>query len=292
MKIFKRVILAVVVLVVLAAAVVYFKLNTIVRSVVETQATNSLNVPTTLGSANLNLFGGNVSLKNLDIGSPVGFSAPKMFSLGGVAVDTSLSELRQTPLKVSQIVIDNPRLVLEQKGMKTNVQALMDQLPKSQPQPDASGKPSEPMKLIIGLLQMNNAELAIKSDTFDKEFTLKLPSVTVKDIGSGEGNKNGAAVKEVIAKAMQGIIAAASESDQLPAPVKLMLKGNLNELASKLGGEVKAQAEKIQQDLTNKATGEMNKLLGKNDGKTPSTQDVKGNAVEGLKDLLGGDKKK
>ena len=50
MKIVKWVLLVVVAVVVIGALVVYFKLNSIVKSQVETQASHQLNVPTSLGS--------------------------------------------------------------------------------------------------------------------------------------------------------------------------------------------------------------------------------------------------
>jgi uncharacterized protein involved in outer membrane biogenesis len=293
MKMIKRILLVVVLLIVVGLVVLYFSLNGIVKRTIETQATSSLNVGTTLGAANLNLLGGDVSLKNLEISSPEGFSSPKIFTLGGVDVNTSISELRQTPLRVAEILIDQPKLVIEQKGMKTNVQALLDKMPKGDPAPtDTSGKQSEPLKLIIGTLQLKDTQLVIKSDALDKEYSLNIPTVTVKDIGTAEGNKNGVAVKEVVTLAMQGIMKEAANSDKLPEPVKVILSGNLNDLAARAGDELKKRGEALKTDLTNKATGELNKVLGKNDGKTPTTQDVKDKAAEGLKDLLGGSKKK
>src|ERR1700676_2686289 len=65
MKWAKRIVLVVVALIVVGLLIVYFSLNAIVRSEVQTQSTASLNVPTTLGSAHLALFGGSVGLNEL-----------------------------------------------------------------------------------------------------------------------------------------------------------------------------------------------------------------------------------
>jgi len=61
MKWIKRIVIAVIALVIVALGIVYFSINAIIRSAVQTQASASLNVPTTLDSARLAIFGGSLS---------------------------------------------------------------------------------------------------------------------------------------------------------------------------------------------------------------------------------------
>src|SRR5688500_20298617 len=56
---------------------VYFSLDRIVKRTVETQATAQLNLKTELDGAHVSLLGGQVSLDDLRIASPEGFSAPQ-----------------------------------------------------------------------------------------------------------------------------------------------------------------------------------------------------------------------
>src|SRR6184192_21197 len=114
MKLFRRILLVVVLLLVIAGTVVYFYLDRIVKVAVERQSTNSLNLTTTLDSARLALMGGHVSLKDMQIASPQGFTAPHMFQLGQLAVDVDYGQLRQDPVRIKKIQIDNPKFVLEQ----------------------------------------------------------------------------------------------------------------------------------------------------------------------------------
>ena len=136
MKKIRRILLVLVLLLVAVGAYVYFYLDNLVKSTVETQATNSLNLPTTLGSAHLALFGGNVSLNELQIASPKGFSAPHMLELGKLGVAVDYGQLRQDPIRIKQIALDKPKFVLEQVDGKWNFKAVMDQQPKVRPQPD------------------------------------------------------------------------------------------------------------------------------------------------------------
>src|SRR3954452_6510162 len=135
MKTLRRILLVVVLLVVVAGVAVYFYLDRIVKTAVERQSTNSLNLTTTLGSARLAVFGGKVDLHQLDIASPQGFTAPHMFELGQLGLAVQYGQLRQDPVRIQKIVIDQPKFVLEQVDGKMNFKAAMDQIPKSDSAP-------------------------------------------------------------------------------------------------------------------------------------------------------------
>src|SRR4051812_35038475 len=118
LRVIKWLFIIVVLLVVIGLVALYLSLNSIVRSTVEKQSTAQLNVPTNLQAANVSLLGGDVSLKGFQVGSPQGFKADQMMSLGGVDVGVKLSQLREQPLRVNQITITDPKMVIEMQGMK------------------------------------------------------------------------------------------------------------------------------------------------------------------------------
>src|SRR5258705_2168879 len=98
MRLFNRILLAVVLLVIIALAVLYFNLNRIVNRTIEVQATDSLQLQTQLGSARLAIFGGKFSMNDLQIASPSGFSSPRILQLENGAVRVSFGELRSDPI--------------------------------------------------------------------------------------------------------------------------------------------------------------------------------------------------
>jgi uncharacterized protein involved in outer membrane biogenesis len=128
MKTIKWAVLIVIVLVIVAAVVIYFNLSRIVRTTVANQSTQSLDLRTTVGGASVSLLGGSLGLSNVQIASPKGYAAPDMFTLGGVNVKVSYGQLRQNPIRIQDITISNPKLVIEQSGGKLNLQSVMDQL--------------------------------------------------------------------------------------------------------------------------------------------------------------------
>src|SRR2546423_1932842 len=131
----KWMVLALVVIIVIGVLLVFLKLDSIVKSTVQSQTENQLKLKTDLGGAHVSVFGGKVKLSDLKIGSPQGFTAPEMFALGGVNVGVSYRQLPDDPIRINNITIDTPKLILEQSGGNLNVTAAMDQLPKSDTAP-------------------------------------------------------------------------------------------------------------------------------------------------------------
>jgi hypothetical protein len=133
-----------------------------------------------------------------------------MMSLGGIDVDAKISELRQDPLRVGHIAIREPKLVIEMKGSEFNIKKFIDQLPAGEPKPADN---SEPLKLIINDLQVRGATVVFRPDIaavsalpgvgdalkgIKQEYTLTIPDLAMQNIGSGEGNQNGAQIKEIV----------------------------------------------------------------------------------------------
>jgi hypothetical protein len=300
MKIIRRALLVLVLLLIVAGAVFYFSINRVVKSTVQSQASSSLNLQTTLNSANLSLFGGKLNLNQLQIASPPGYTAPQMLDVGDTNLAVSYGQLRDDPIHVSSITIDKPKLVLEEKNGVLNFKQAMDNIPPGDKAP--SNKP--PLKLIIDELRVNNPEVVVKGLP-SGDLTVPIPSLTLKGVGTGEGANNGAAVKDVVMQVITAMAGSASNSTALAAEFKAILGANVSATAAKLGGDAaKRIAAAIPGDLgknlssaladpqalikdPNKA---LNGLLGKNATTQPG--DVKSQAENALQGLLNGKKNK
>lgn len=273
MKIVKWAVLVVLVLVIAVGLIIYFNLNGIIKRTVETQATASLSVPTTLGSANLSLFGGSLGLNDLDIGSPKGFSAPQLLTLDDASVKVSYGQLRSDPVRIEHIELKSPKLVVEHAGGKFNIQALMDQIPPSE---------SETLKLIIDNLKVSNAQVVfIPGDipglsNLAKEFVIPIPDVDLKNIGTGDGNQNGVAIKQVVMQVVTAMSAKASDSELLPEQLRTLLKLDINQISQQLGKEFDKQVANLTEEVNKRVDEEVTKV-----------KDEAGKALEkGLGDLL------
>ena len=285
MKYLKWIIGGIVALVVIGLVVVYINLNSIVRRTVQSQATASLNLTTTVGGANVSLLGGNVALRDVAIDSPQGFDAPDMFTLGGTKVDVTYGELNNDPVRVDEILIDRPSLVVEHKNGKFNFRSLMDQQPK---QPDEG----EPLKLVIGKLQVKDARVALRPGVpgLANEYNVTIPTFTLDKIGSGEGAQNGAAIKEVVMLMVTTMASKAAESNELPPEVRALLKGDLEAVARDMASKYGQQAiEELKKNLPPEVGGAVGDVLdAAKTGKDPAKAVEQG--LRGLIDKRGKDK--
>ncbi len=141
MKWIKRILLIGVLLIVAVVCIVYVSLNSIICSAIQREATASLGVQTTLASAHLSILGGKIDLEDLQVSSPPKFTAPNMFTVGGISVAVHYSQLTAAPIHIQQIVIDHPVLVVEQANIQLNLDALVHTSPQA-PKPAAASRPS------------------------------------------------------------------------------------------------------------------------------------------------------
>lgn len=282
LKKLKWLVLGLVVAVGIVVAVVLINLNSIVRTAVETQSTASLGLETTLGGASISLVGGSVQLSDFKVASPQGFAAPSILELGGLGLDVSLGELRQDPVRVSAITLTRPTLTLEQKNLKLNLKAAADAMPRTAPA--QSGPPKDPVKVVIGVVTVENpvVEILPGFPGLAQKITLNLPTLTVRDIGTADGNQNGVAIKQAVLTVATAIAQQAAQSDQLPPELRTLLSSDLSDLRNQLEGALRQKVEKALDDAKTKVE----------DAAKKATDDAKKKVEQGLGNFLGGNKDK
>ncbi|MCA1825633.1 MAG: hypothetical protein ABR567_13895 [Myxococcales bacterium] len=241
MRALGRGLLIIVGLIVVALVAVYFNLARIVKREVQKEGTRSMRLETTLDRARIALFGGNVDLHDLAIASPRGFSAPKMFQIGDIAVAVTYGELRKHPIHVASLKIEKPKLVIEQSGGAINFRKAMELMPAGDP-----NKP--PMKLVIDHIEVKDAQVIIRPGLpgVQDEIDVAVPELAMKDVGRGAGAKNGAAIKDVAMQVMTALAEKAAQSDKLPVQLKALLHLNSASIVSKLGTDaIKNAADQV-----------------------------------------------
>lgn len=265
-----------VVLVIGAGTYLYFHLNSIVRKTIETQATSSLNLTTTLQSADVGVFSGSLKLDQFRIGSPSGFKAPAFFDLNQGSVAVTWGNMFKKPVRIKQIILTSPKLVIEQAMLKFNIQAAMDGMPKTQS--------TEPMKLIIDELQINNASVVFMPGVpgLTNEMSIKVPNLTLKNIGNADGNQNGEAINKVAMMAITALAGKAAEIGGLPTDLNKALDGVLKNVSGQLGAQFDKQFKSITSNLTKNLPGQAGKAL------QGATKDLQKNLDGSAKDLTKG----
>lgn len=274
MKKLRFILIAVPVVIGVGLLVLLWRLDGLVRSTVESQASTQLGVPARLESANVGLFSGVVALNEFALGSPPGFDAPRMFELAEVNVSAGYRQLAGKPIRVRSVVIDRPKLVIEQKNLKLNVQALIDQMPPNEAPPD---QPSEPIRVIIDELKINGASVVIHPGIpgLDEQLTLNIDPISVREIGTADGARNGAAVREVALTVIDALAKAAARSDRVPPQVRDLLTLDVQQM-------VRARMEDAQHEIGRAVEQIVNDPT--------RARDVGKQLEKGLKDAIGGKK--
>jgi hypothetical protein len=255
MKPLRRIVLVLFSLLVVAGVIAYLGVDALLKRTVETESTKSLKLSTTLNSARLSLFGGKVGLNRLGIASPQGFSAPHMLELGKVDLAVRYEQLRSDPIHVQSLTLDQPRLVIEQSNGALNFRKAMDRIPARE------SSSEKPIKLVIDELNMRDAQVVIHPGLpgVQQEIVVPVPSIALKNVGSGRGSQNGAAIKDVAMVVIAALAGSAAESGSLPPELKAILHLNVAQVAGKLGAEAQKQiAAAIPGELGNR----LSKLAG------------------------------
>jgi len=252
MKPLRRTVLVLFSLLVVTGVIAYLGLDRILKTTVEKQSSASLKLSTTLNSARLSLFGGKLNLNRLRIASPQGFSAPHMLELGDTDLAVRYGQLRKDPIHVQSLTLNQPRLVIEQSNGALNFKKAMDRMPAS----DNSAE--KPVKLVIDELNMKDAQVVIHPGLpgVRQEITVPVPSIALKNVGSGRGSQNGAAIKDVAMVVIAALAGSAAQSGSLPPELKAILQLNVGQVAGKLGAEAQKQ-------IAAAIPGELGNRLGK-----------------------------
>src|SRR5207245_4255765 len=184
--------------------------------------------------------------------APKAVSAAHPHALGSSDLAVRHGQLRNDPIHVRSLTLNQPRLGIEQSNGALNFKKAMDRMPAS----DSSAE--KPIKLVIDELKMQDAQVVIHPGLpgVRQEITVPVPSIMLKNVGSGRGSQNGAAIKDVAMVVIAALAGSAAESGSLPPELKAVLQLNVGQVAGKLGAEAQKQ-------IAAAIPGELGKRLGK-----------------------------
>ncbi len=146
-------------------------------------ATSTLGVEVTIDDLDLSILGGSVSFDDLIIDNPQGFEHDNFLELGKAHIDVAIGSLLNDKVRINTLKLDGITLVLEQKGLSSNLQTIMKNLPKSEEEAAAKegGKDLEIKTLdITNVTVKTDLPIPGKSDT----IVLNLPAIKMQDLGT------------------------------------------------------------------------------------------------------------
>ena len=266
----KRILGIVLLLVIVILVVIGLSLDQIVRVGASAAATDALGVATRIGGANLSLLRGAVALKKLQVDNPPDYADDHFLTVRSCAADADVGSIFTDTIVIESVDIEGLVLSIEQKGLTSNLQTILDQLPKSDKPKDPSASAK---RLIIDRLEIINPVARIKltpipGSTADI-IELKLADIKLEKISDETG------AGQLSAQVIQNVLAALAEAivnqgvDVLPGQLRNQLSNAvgsvqqaLNQAAQTMVQDAQKAVEAGAEDVKTKAQN-----LLKNPGK-------------------------
>jgi len=188
-KILRIILLVIVVLIVCIVVLIHLFGNSLLKTGIETAASNTLNVGVKIDDMDFSILGAKVSFQNLVIDNPPGYKHEKLLEVGNTRVAVSAGSLLKDTVNIKEIMLDNVNVVLEQRGVTSNnLQDVIKSIPKEEEEPEDETKKAA-KKLHIDNLELTNITVRAKllpipgkADT----VTLKLDPIRMTDLGSDD----------------------------------------------------------------------------------------------------------
>jgi hypothetical protein len=190
--------------------VVWWRIDWIVKSAVESVGSSATGSEVTLKEVDISLTSGQASMNGLTVGNPQGFATDSAIRLGGIKVVLDTASLTSDTIVVKEVLIDGPEVTYELGTGGSNIGAIQTNVDRF-----AGGdaaKPSEKApaaeegggkKIIIEKLTIQQGRVEVAA-TFlgNNKLGAPLPSITLTDIGKESG---GATPGEIAAKILDAI---------------------------------------------------------------------------------------
>lgn len=201
---------------------------------------------------------GEISINRLGIENPNGFSNSEAFEVEKVMISINKESLTKDIIELPLVLINNPEIIYEYNGEKTNFTVLKENIQSYQnngsniSQEKKSTKTTEnkeikdtndkktPKTFFIKELKIVDLEIKARVSSLKKDFlNKKIPLIVIKDIGS---KSQGASPEFILERVILKV------DDNLETvfdfkSLKTDIRKNINKIIDKLSGEQKADSD-------------------------------------------------
>ena len=154
-----------------------------IESAIEVAGSEALGLCLEIAEVDLSLFSGGLSLRGLVIYNPDGYQHKKLLELESGLIQIRIKSLMADTIFIKTIKLKGVDLVVEQKGLTSNLQEVMDMIEMSKATELAR------KKLEIDVLEISDIRVRVKLlPVLGKmgTVTLKLPPIRMTDLGKSE----------------------------------------------------------------------------------------------------------
>lgn len=210
----RKIAISITVVVIVAIAIVFFNLGAIVKSNLEQSVTKSLGVNAKIENLNLQVFRGQVDIKDLVVFNPLGFSTPHFFKIGEFELQVKPSTILSETVEVETFKLKSVNVNIEQQVDKNNILEVLNFIEKQKGNEDKNQK-----KLKVKLASVDDISLKLTLTQFGIAITsldLNLKNVELRDIGTD--NIEGVLLSELSRQLVSAIVSAAIAQNKQNIP--------------------------------------------------------------------------
>ncbi|HEX9663830.1 MAG TPA: hypothetical protein VGB27_16200 [Candidatus Binatia bacterium] len=253
----KKIILIVFLLVVAAiGAALYYvftNLDAIVKAAIEDVGSQTTQTAVRVDKVKITLTDGAGTISGLSIANPKGFESRNAFLLGAVETQIDIKSLTKGPITIDKVVIRKPQVFYEMsKDRESNLNELYKNIAAATGGgADKTAAKSDEPKLIIRRFLLSDATVeATVVPLNNKKYTLKLPTIELKDLGG----KNGATPSEISRQVLDTV------TQRALAAVK---QAGIDQKVQELKSEAQQKLDTKKGEVESKAKEKLKNLLKK-----------------------------
>jgi uncharacterized protein involved in outer membrane biogenesis len=303
MKIIKWLLIAVVLVVVLIAAGVFFaisRVDSLAKAAVERGGTYATGVQTTLDSASVGLMGGTFEMSGLRIANPEGFKSDRFFSMGSGGVAVSYDTLQQPVVVLPMLRLSDLTVNLERNEGKTNYKVILDNLNRlSSGRERTPAETSDDKRFVVNELEISNVNVRVDMvglGSASPSVSVPIERIKLSHVGKGQGGvaDSGVTMGQLSSIVLQAVLSAAVDAGGgiIPAEILGDLQSQLASLdgLKNVGVEFVGKAGETAKQLKSAGENIRSTVDGATDKAKEAADELK-KGVDGLKDLIPGKKK-
>jgi len=244
-KLIRRLILAVVVLLVLAGAAVWLFPDMIAKAGIERGAGYALGVKTGVDHVNLSLLKGRLTIEGLSIANPEGFSSRHAMRTGSFHLEIQPLSVLSDTVDIGRFELDGLDMNVEQTLAGSNFKKILDNVKRlggneAKPQPKSEGKKVQVNRIVIKNVV---AHFYLAGEAAGGEgVTVKVPQIELTDVSTADHK---ATVAQLAERLVPAILQAVLTKGQgvIPAGLAGDLRGQLSGLLGGKAGELLKQIQ-------------------------------------------------
>lgn len=216
-----------------AALVLYINLGAVAKTAIVSALSYVLDTEVTLEKVDLSLSEGRVTLYDLAIKNPQGFSDGDALRFGTIAVELDIATVTAELPNITLISSNGPAITLNLNKGASNLQTLVDNASRFDSGGEEASDPYATLPLRIEKLLLTGGSASVTSSILPTAITFDLADIEMTDIGTEHepatiAQASSMFIKKVLIAAIKG------SRGKLPGELSTILDGDIGETVTEL----------------------------------------------------------